>query len=261
MTVTRRFLLVLLGIVGLALALAAMHASPRSAWQTALARAEMQHQAGAAFDVAGLAGELQAYLDADPKPKLARTALRSYFALVEKTATPQKELRALASHPNERISAMALASQRRQALLSEPVQLRFVALDGGVVDLQALRGNVVLLEFWATWCSTCMRELPNLKAVHEKYRDQGFEILGIALDDARDRQKLLAVLQKEGVTWPQYLPGDGHYATSEISEKFGVVGIPTTFLLDRRGMVSEINVRGRQLEPAVARALAVPGAT
>lgn len=260
MTVTRRFIFLLSGIVGLGLALGAMHALPRAAWESALARAEMQQRDGRSIDAAALAEKLEAYLDADPKPKLARTALRSYFALVEKTGAPEKALRTLASHSNERIRAMALASLKRQALLTAPVELRFVALDGSVVDLQELRGNVVLLKFWATWCSTCMRELPSLKTVHEKYRDQGFEILGVALDDARDRQKVLAILEKEGVTWPQYLPGDGHYATSEISEKFGVVGIPTTFLLDRRGMITQIDVRGRQLEPAVARALALPGA-
>ena len=244
--------------VGLALALGAMHAMPRAAWEGARARAELQQREGTAIDSAELTDKLQAYLESDPQPKLARTALRSYFAVVEKAGAPDKDLRALASHPNQQISETAQANLRRRALLSGPVQLRFVALDDRVVDLQSLRGNVVLLEFWATWCPTCMRELPNLKAVHEKYRDQGFEIVGIALDDERDKQKLLTVLRQANVTWPQYLAGDGHYSTSEISRQFGVIGIPTTFLLDRQGMIAEINVRGRELEPAVRRALAIP---
>jgi peroxiredoxin len=102
-----------------------------------------------------------------------------------------------------------------------------------------------------------LKDLPNLKSVYEKYHDQGFEIVGIALDEARDEQKLLTFLKKENLPWPQYFPGNGHYTTSEVSQRFGVTGIPATFLLDRQGMIADTNVRGERLEPAVRRLLAL----
>jgi thiol-disulfide isomerase/thioredoxin len=150
---------------------------------------------------------------------------------------------------------MAQGTVHGRALPDEPVELQFVALDGRSVDLRELRGKVVLLEFWASWCPTCMRELPKLKSVYDEYHDQGFEIVGIALDDARDEQKLIALLRKEKVSWPQYFPGDGHYKTSDISRRFGVVGIPSAFLLDRQGVIADTHVRGKRLEPAVRKLL------
>jgi thiol-disulfide isomerase/thioredoxin len=252
MAPSRRRLLSLVLIGGLIVASAvASLAWPRLAWERAYFAAVEQERQGEPFDVAALADRLDAYLDSSPEPKPARLALRDYFSLLETVDAHETHLRALLSHPNQQIGAMAQAHLRRRALLGAPVQLRFTALDGREVNLQDLRGKVVLLEFWATWCSTCLRELPTLRAVHEKYRDEGFEIVGIALDEARDKDRLLAILQKENVAWPQYLPGDGHYATSEISRQFGVVGIPTTFLLNRRGMIVETNLRGERLEAAV----------
>jgi thiol-disulfide isomerase/thioredoxin len=224
---------------------------PRLAWERAYFAAVERQRDGQGVDMPGLTDRLDAYLGSGPKPKPARLALRDYFSLLEAEGAQDTRLRQLVAHPNPQIGAMAQAHLRQRALLGAPVELRFTALDGREVDLQDLRGKVVLLEFWATWCPTCLRELPKLRAVHEKYRDEGFEIVGVALDDARDKNRLLAILQKENVAWPQYLPGDGHYATSEISRQFGVVGIPTTFLLNRRGMIVETNLRGERLEAAV----------
>ena len=254
---TRRPLLIVSGFVGVALALGVLLAQPRTAWEVARAVADKQQQDGRAIDYSALTDRLEAYLNSDPPRKHARNALRAYFSLRERAGATERDLHALASHPSRQISDMAQAKLRRLALMREPLQLRFVALDGRQIDLQDLHGRVVLLDFWATWCSTCMRELPHLKSLYDNYHDQGFEIVAITLDDARDRQNVLALLKKENLLWPQYFPGDGHYVTSEVSKRFGVIGIPTTFLLDRQGMIAAMNVPGEELETAVRRLLAL----
>jgi len=144
---------------------------------------------------------------------------------------------------------------RQPEPVSEPVQLRFTALDGRIVDMQDLRGRVVLLEFWATWCSTCMKELPRLKALHDKYRGRGLQIVGVSLDEPADQEKLAALLARENIRWPQYFPGDGHYRTSELAQRFGVQGIPAAFLLDKQGRVVDRNVHVARLEHTMRRLL------
>lgn len=254
---TRRSLLILSTLVGLPLAVSALLAQPRVAWELERAVAFKQHQAGRAIDYPALTHTLGVYLDSNPSPARGRKALRTYFSMIENAGVTEDQLRALASHPNREISYMAEAKLRRLALMSEPVQLRFVALDGRMVDLQEFRGRVVLLDFWASWCPSCMKELPHLKSVYDKYHDRGFEIVGIALDEAHDEQKVTALLRRENLRWPQYFSGDGHYMTSELSKRFGVTGIPATFLLDRKGMIADMGVRGERLEPAVSRLLAM----
>lgn len=255
-SMTRRSIFVLSGVLGTALALGVLWAQPRVAWEIAHAVALSQHRSGGAIDFAALSHPLEKYLLSEPRPKHARNALRAYFSVLEKTGATQSDLQALSSHPNRQISDMARAKLRRFALMSRPVELRFVALDGRLIDLRELRGRVVLLDFWASWCPTCMRELPHLKELYARYQGRGFEIVGVALDAAEDRPKLLALLQKQELSWPQYFPGDGHYATSELSQRFGVIGVPTTFLLDMQGMIAHTNLRGEALESEIRRLLA-----
>lgn len=164
-------------------------------------------------------------------------------------------LGALLAYP--RVSG-EIARLRRPTPVSEPVQLRFVALDGRIVDLRDLRGNVVLLEFWATWCPTCIKELPRLKALHDKYQSRGLQVIGVSLDDPADEEKLFELLERENVRWPQYFPGDGHYRTSELAKRFGVTGIPAMFLLDEQGRIVDTRVHVAQLEPALRRLLSEP---
>jgi thiol-disulfide isomerase/thioredoxin len=140
------------------------------------------------------------------------------------------------------------------SLSTTPIDLSFTALDGRPVDLAALRGKVVLLDFWATWCSSCVAELPNVKAVYERYHAQGFEVIGVSLDRKGDRQKLVDFVNERKLPWPQ------HYELSEkgrnvLAERYGVVAIPAMFLLDRTGKLAATNARGEKLEAEVKRLL------
>ncbi len=119
----------------------------------------------------------------------------------------------------------------------KPVDLKFSALDGRHVDLKTLRGKVVLIDFWATWCGPCMRELPNVKAVYEKLHDKGFEIVGLSYDE--EKQALQQVVSNESIPWPQGF--DEANGGKKFVEEFGVTTLPTMWLLDKEGVLRDLH--------------------
>jgi thiol-disulfide isomerase/thioredoxin len=153
--------------------------------------------------------------------------------------------------------------------MAKPLELAFTAVDGRPVDLKSLRGKVVLIDFWATWCGPCIAELPNVKQVYAAYHDKGFEVVGISLENARllpsdsaeqtatklaaARQVLTDFTTKEKMPWPQHF--DGKYWKNQYAVQFGIGAIPAMFLLDQEGRVVSTNARGPQLEKEVKRLL------
>ena len=121
-------------------------------------------------------------------------------------------------------------------------------LNGNDLSLKKYRGKVILLDFWAVWCGPCIAEMPNVKQVYDKYKDANFQIVGISLDQSRDR--LVGYLEKERITWPQFFDGNGW--RNQVAGMYGINSIPRMYLIDGTGVVRKANVRGRALEPAVA---------
>ena len=121
-------------------------------------------------------------------------------------------------------------------------------LDGNDLSLEKYRGNVILLDFWAVWCKPCIAEMPNVKGVYEKHKDANFQIIGISLDQSRE--KLIGYLEKEGITWPQFFDGNGW--ENWVAQMYGINSIPRMYLIDGDGIIRKANVRGPALEPAVA---------
>ena len=115
----------------------------------------------------------------------------------------------------------------------------FTALNGQSVDLSRLKGKVVLIDFWATWCGACIREVPTVKAAYEKFHSQGFEIIGISFDD--DRPKLEQFIKENGIPWPQYFDGKGW--NNQFGKQYEIKSIPTMWLVGRDGKVADINAR------------------
>jgi len=120
-------------------------------------------------------------------------------------------------------------------------------LEGNRISLSDYRGKVVLLDFWATWCGPCLAELPHVREVYGKHKDSGFEVIGISLDI--DPVALGDFVQKQGITWPQVFDRKGW--DSEVAALYKVDAIPTTFLIDREGIIRYIDPMGRDLERAV----------
>jgi thiol-disulfide isomerase/thioredoxin len=111
------------------------------------------------------------------------------------------------------------------------LSLKFIAVDGTSVDLSEMKGKVVLIDFWATWCGPCVGEIPHVVEAYKKYHDKGFEIVGISLD--RSKEKLMDFTQKNGMTWPQYFDGQGW--KNQISSANGIHSIPAMWLIDKNG--------------------------
>lgn len=117
--------------------------------------------------------------------------------------------------------------------------------DGKMLKLSSLRGKVVLVDFWASWCGPCRKENPNVVAMYAKYHDKGFEVFSVSLD--KDRDSWLKAIAKDNLSWPNHV-SDLKYWKSAGAATYGVTGIPYTVLIDKKGKIVAKKLRGEDLE-------------
>ena len=151
-----------------------------------------------------------------------------------------------------------LDMEERKTLNSGDIAPEFEAkqLNGTTFRLADYRGKkAVLIDFWATWCSPCVDEIPTIKRIAEMYRDQGLEVVGVSLD--HDEQALRNFVKEEKLSYVQVFDKEKARA---ISKSYGVWGIPSVFLVDKNGTINAMNLRGERTEEAV-KTLLVAGTT
>jgi len=123
--------------------------------------------------------------------------------------------------------------------------------DGKEIALSSLRGKLVLIDFWASWCGPCRKEMPNVVKIYSKFKNKGFEIYGVSLD--QDKEKWMEAITKDGINWPQV--SDLKYWDNVAARIYNVQGIPYTVLIDKDGKIIAKNLRGQELEKKIAEVL------
>jgi len=167
----------------------------------------------------------------------------------EKKSIAERVLKHSGASAPMKAEAEKILSGEATHTVGKPLDISFTAVDGRKVDLKQMKGKVVLVDFWATWCGPCVAEVPALKKTYDAYHAKGFEIIGISLDDKK--RDLLDFTKKHEMAWPQHF--DGQHWNNEISFRFGINSVPTQWLVDKKGILRDLNAH--DLERSVERLL------
>jgi thiol-disulfide isomerase/thioredoxin len=141
--------------------------------------------------------------------------------------------------------------------VGKPFVLEFTdAINGKPVSIKGLKGKVVVIDFWATWCPPCVAEMPKMKKLYAEYKGKGVEFIGVSLDQSKEKgglDSLKKFVAENDITWPQYY--QGNFWQSDFSKAWGINSIPCVFLIDADGRLVNTKARGR-LEELIPEQLA-----
>ncbi|HCS52644.1 MAG TPA: thioredoxin, partial [Planctomycetaceae bacterium] len=181
--------------------------------------------------------QLKGFVTSYPKSEDAADALLQLAITEEfsgKTEEAQKWYTSLATdHAKSDAGKRAQGALRRLGLEGKSLALKGTGLDGKPVDLGAYRGKAVLVIFWATWCQPCTEDLPQIKALYDKYRSKGFEIVGVNLDT--QKEAIMPYINQHGNRWAHIAEPAG--LEGQLAVDYGIISVPTMFLVNQQGQV------------------------
>lgn len=169
-------------------------------------------------------------------------------------ALPQVKEEETAKHLEEMLDD----AQKRIGLIGEPFVIEGNTLEGEPFKWEDYKDKVVLVDFWATWCGPCLREIPNIVENYEKFHEKGFDVVGVNIDE--DRRDLDDFFARRELPWQTVVSGDPDKVgfESPMATKAGVTGIPFLVLVGKDGKVVDIHVRGDDLTARLTELLGPP---
>jgi thiol-disulfide isomerase/thioredoxin len=209
-------------------------------------------------DSAKVEGVVEKFIKAAPQDERGGMLLYQVARSTQDTAKQTQLLqRVVANYPGSQAADRAKGTLRQTEGIGKPFELAFTeAMTGKQMSMADLKGKVVVIDFWATWCGPCIAEMPKMKQLYAEYKPKGVEFIGISLDNPESEgglEKLKAYCKENNIEWPQYYQGKGWQG--EFSMSWGINSIPAVFIVDADGKLHSTQARG-QLEKLIPELLA-----
>jgi thiol-disulfide isomerase/thioredoxin len=145
------------------------------------------------------------------------------------------------------VSLPALSSIAQIKVGAALPEISLLNVNDSMVNLSSFKGKVVLVDFWASWCGPCRQSNPSVVKLYKKYKDRGFEVFGVSIDDKKNAW--IKAIKQDKIKYTQVNDAGGW--NSKVATAFRIEAIPTSFLLDKNGNVVAIDAEGKELDKLV----------